>query len=214
MCQANVVLSSTIFTILRRKMPAAESQKEHYRRLLDAMADAVAHKGYADTTIADLAAGARVSRRTFYEHFSSKDECLIALYEAASRQALSVLRDAIDPEHDPLTQAERALGAYLSCMASNPVLLKTLFIAILSLGDPGLQARRRVNQHLAELILELINRPGQTKRKPLPAALAMSIVGGINELVLEMIEQDRIGELTSLTDTTALFVRAVVDGNR
>ena len=196
-------------------MPAPiDSQNEHRRRLLDAMADAVAHKGYADTTIADLAARARVSRRTFYEHFSSKEECLIALYEAASRQALAVLRDAIDPEHDPLTQAERALGAYLATMASNPVLLKTLFIAILGLGDAGLQARRRVNRHLADLILELINRPGEKKRKPLPPALAMSIVGGINELVLEMIEQDRIGELTSLTDTTALFVRAVVDGTR
>jgi len=195
-------------------MPAPDNQNEHRRRLLDAMAEAVAHKGYADTTIADLASGARVSRRTFYEHFGSKEECLIALYEAASRQALSVLRDAIDPAHDPLTQAERALRAYLSTMASNPLLLKTLFIAILGLGSAGLQARRRVNQHLADLILEVINRPGEKKRKPLPPALAMSIVGGINELVLEMIERDRMTELDQLTDTAAQFVRAVVDGVR
>jgi AcrR family transcriptional regulator len=195
-------------------MPSPDNQNEHRRRLLDAMAEAVAHKGYADTTIADLASGARVSRRTFYEHFGSKEECLIALYEAASRQALSVLRDAIDPAHDPLTQAERALHAYLSTMASNPLLLKTLFIAILGLGSTGLQARRRVNQHLADLILEVINRPGEKKRKPLPPALAMSIVGGINELVLEMIERDRMTELDQLTDTAAQFVRAVVDGVR
>ena len=195
-------------------MPAPDNQNEHRRRLLDAMAEAVAHKGYGDTTIADLASGARVSRRTFYEHFGSKEECLIALYEAASRQALSVLRDAIDPAHDPLTQAERALHAYLSTMASNPLLLKTLFIAILGLGSTGLQARRRVNQHLADLILEVINRPGEKKRKPLPPALAMSIVGGINELVLEMIERDRMTELDQLTDTAAQFVRAVVDGVR
>lgn len=198
-------------------LPASTDPKslsEHRRRLLDAMADAVAHKGYADTTIADLASRARVSRRTFYEHFATKEECLIALYEAASRQALSVLRDAIDPKRDPLTQAEQALHAYLATMSSNPALLKTLFIAILGLGAPGLQARRRVNQHLADLILELINLPGEKKRKPLSPALAMSIVGGINELVLEMIEQDRIDELTTLTKTTALFVRAVVDGMR
>ena len=195
-------------------MPSPDNQNEHRRRLLDAMAEAVAHKGYAATTIADLASGARVSRRTFYEHFGSKEECLIALYEAASRQALSVLRDAIDPAHDPLTQAERALHAYLSTMASNPLLLKTLFIAILGLGSAGLQARRRVNQHLADLILEVINRPGEKKRKPLPPALAMSIVGGINELVLEMIERDRMTELDQLTDTAAQFVRAVVDGVR
>ena len=194
-------------------MPAPDSQNDHRRRLLDAMAEAVAHKGYADTTIADLAGGARVSRRTFYEHFSSKEECLIALYEAASGQALSVLRKAIDPEHDPLMQAEQALRAYFACLASNPLLLKTLFIAILGLGSVGLAARRRVNQHLAELILELVNQPSAT-HSPLPQALAVTIVGGINELVLEMIERDRIGELEALSDTAAQFVRAVVNGAR
>ena len=37
---------------------------DHRRRLLDAMSHVVARKGYADTTIADLAAEARVSRPT------------------------------------------------------------------------------------------------------------------------------------------------------
>ena len=61
------------------------------------MAHCVSAKGYAATTIADIAAEAGVSKRTFYEHFDSKAECLIALYEAASRQALQVLKGAIDP---------------------------------------------------------------------------------------------------------------------
>ncbi len=194
-------------------MTAPDNQNEHRRRLLDAMAEAVAHKGYADTTIADLAGGARVSRRTFYEHFSSKEECLIALYEAASGQALSVLRKAIAPGHDPLMQAEQALRAYFACLASNPLLLKTLFVAILGLGAVGLAARRRVNQHLAQLILEVVNQPSAS-HSPLPQALAVTIVGGINELVLEMIECDRIDQLATLSDTAAQFVRAVVNGAR
>jgi AcrR family transcriptional regulator len=61
------------------------------------MAHAVAAKGYAETTIADIVREAGVSRRTFYEHFSTKAECLVALYDAASRNALKVLREAIDP---------------------------------------------------------------------------------------------------------------------
>jgi len=194
---------------------SAAPDTSHRRRLLDAMGEAVALKGYADTTIADLAALARVSRRTFYEHFTTKEDCLIALYEAASKQSLGVLRDALDPRHDPLTQAEQALNAYLATMASNPALLKTLFVAILGLGPVGLQARRRVNQQLADFIVEVVNRPHEGREHPpLPSALAMSIVGGINELVLQMVEQDRIGELTELTTTTAQFVRAVVYGAR
>jgi AcrR family transcriptional regulator len=200
----------------RMSLPAStapDSQSEHRRRLLDAMAEAVAHKGYAETTIADLASLAKVSRRTFYQHFASKEECLIALYEAASRQALSVLREAIAADHDPLTQAEQALRAYFSTLASNPLLMKTLFIDILGLGTAGLQARRRANQHLADFILEVVNRP-PLAHAPLPGPLAVSIVGGINELVLEMIEGDRVADLPELTDTAAQFVRAVVRGER
>jgi AcrR family transcriptional regulator len=186
----------------------------HRRRLLDAMSHVVARKGYADTTIADLAAEARVSRRTFYEHFDSKAECLIALYEVASEQALRVLRDAIDPTRDWHTQVEQAMRAYLSTLACNPVLLRTLFIAILGLGPEGLAARRRVNGQLADFILEVVNGPAATppRARPLPAACATGIVGAINELVLCAIEEDRVDSLPDLTETAARLARAVIDG--
>ena len=187
---------------------------EHKRRLLDAMSHVVARKGYADTTIADLAAEARVSRRTFYEHFSTKDECLIALYELASEQALTVLKSHVDTRRDWHTQVEQALGAYLSTLACNPTLLRTLFIAILGLGAEGLAARRRANQRLADFILEVVNGPASKppRAKPLPVAYAMGIVGAINELVLQAIEQDRVKQLAELTETASQLARAVIDG--
>src|SRR5689334_13335086 len=101
---------------------ALSTTQEHRGRLLRGMAQAVAAKGYADTTIADIVREASVSRRTFYEHFRDKSHCLIALYEAASRNALRVLRESIDPSHGWEQQAERAIRAYLECLASNPVL--------------------------------------------------------------------------------------------
>src|SRR6187455_2663699 len=53
----------------------AHNQRE---RLIAGLAEAVAENGYAGTTIAHIPRQAAVSRRTFYEHFSSKDECFIA----------------------------------------------------------------------------------------------------------------------------------------
>ena len=70
------------------QMVLSSTEVGHYSRLLEGMAHAVAAKGYAETTIADIVAEASVSRRTFYEHFTTKAECLIALYEAASHNAL------------------------------------------------------------------------------------------------------------------------------
>lgn len=178
----------------------------HRSRLLEGMARAVAAKGYAEATIADIVREASVSRRTFYEHFAGKAECLVALYEAASHNALKVLRDAIAAEHGWEQQLERALGAYLGCMAANPVLMRTLFIEILGLGPAGMAARRRVNQEIADYMLAVVNRGAARQLTP---ALAMAVVGGIHELVLQAIEDGKVTELPELTATAAQLVKAV-----
>lgn len=183
--------------------PAADTA-DHRRRLLDAMAHAVAAKGYAAVTIADLAAAARVSKRSFYEHFADKADCFIALYEAASTQSLQVLREAIDPAQDWHRQVERALTAYLGTLACNPPLLRTLFVDIVALGPPGLAARRRTSQRFADFIVEVTGRT-------LPATLAVALVGGIHEWVLQAIEQDRVQQLPELVAPAARLVRAVAD---
>ena len=196
-------------------MPEARTDAaDHRRRLLDAMSHTVARKGYADTTIADLAAEARVSRRTFYEHFDDKAQCLIALYEAASAQALQVLRAAIDPKHDWHDQVEAALAAYLATLACNPKLLRTLFIEILGLGPAGLAARRRANAQIAQFIVDIVDSPSAKppRSQPLGQQLALGIVGAINELVLQAIEEDRVESLAGLTATAARLARSVIDG--
>jgi AcrR family transcriptional regulator len=173
---------------------------EHRSRLLQGMAEAVARKGYADTTIADIVRAASVSRRTFYEHFATKADCLVALYGAASHNALKVLRDAIDPRHGWEQQVERGLSAYLGCMASNPVLVRTLFIEILGLGPPGLAARRRVNQEIADYMRAVV---------PVAPEMALAVVGGIHELVLQAVEDGRVDELPQLVATATALVKAV-----
>jgi AcrR family transcriptional regulator len=177
--------------------------QDHRSRLLEGMARAVSARGYADTTIADIVREAGVSRRTFYEHFAGKPHCLVALYEAASRNALKVLRDAIDPSHGWEEQLDRAIGAYLACMAANPVLLRTLFVEILHLGPEGLAARRAVNQEIADYMLRVVHSERVTPE------LAMAVVGGIHELVLQAIEDGKIDELPQLTRTAAALVKAV-----
>lgn len=184
---------------------------EHRQRLLEAMSHAVAGKGYADTTIGDIAALARVSRRTFYEHFDGKAQCLIALYEAASHQAIKVLKQSLDREQDWHEQVEQTLRAYFETLASNPVLLRTLFIEILGLGPEGLAARRRVNQALADFIVEVVyaSQPRRARTNKLVGEMAMGIVGGINELVLQAVEEGRADQLAELTTPAGRLVRAV-----
>ena len=180
---------------------------DHRTRLLQGLAQSVATMGYADTTIADIVREAGVSRRTFYEQFDDKPSALIALYESAS---LRVLRESIDPARDWQTQVDQALSAYLGSLAQNPVLLRTLFVEILGLGATGLAARRRVHDQMADFMLDVINAGREPARLERPMALA--VVGGIHELVLQAIEQDRAQALPDLSAAAGRLLLAVVQG--
>jgi len=183
---------------------------QHRSRLLEGMARAVTARGYTDTTIADIVREASVSRRTFYEHFNTKTDCLIALYEAASHNALDLLRQAIDPRLDWEQQVEHAMRAYLGAMAASPQLVRTFFIEILALGPDGLAARRRVNREIADFMLAIVNgSPPAGRARPLSAAMAMAVVGGVNELVLGYIEQDRVADLQELVGPASELLKAV-----
>lgn len=183
-------------------------QSAHRGRLFEGMARAVALVGWADCTIADIVREAGVSKRTFYEHFQTKNECLVALYESASRNALRHLESALDPHRHWQDQVEGAMTAYLGVLAENPIMLRALFIDILSLGAQGLAARRRVNQAIAAFLLGVVN--PQRDDAVMSPSMAMAVVGGINELVLQLIEQDRIHEIHTITQTTSVLIRGVM----
>lgn len=194
-------------------MPPTDTtpRHEHYDRLLEGMARAVASRSYAETTIADIVREAAVSRRSFYEHFATKADCLIALYRTASAQALAVLAEAVDLRQPWHTQVENAVTAYLDFLAQDPALLKTLFVEILGLGLPGLAARRDVNLQLASFIEMSTHDSGQP---PLSPELAMTVVGGINELILQAIEQDRSADLRPLVAPATRLIRVVAEQAR
>lgn len=197
-------------------MTSPEPATAHRSRLIEGMAHSVAAKSYADTTVADIVREAGVSKRTFYECFATKQDCLIALYVAASHGALKVLKEAIDPSRDWKIQVEHAMRAYLTCLASNPALLRTLFIEILSLGPEGLQVRRRMNQEIADFVVQVVNagHPHTAQDAAQTATLAMAVVGGINELVLQAIENNRTADLAELAQPSSALVRAVLAAPR
>ncbi len=56
-----------------------ESQRE---RLLAAMAQEVAQRGYRAATITEVVRLASVSTRDFYEHFQGKEHCFLAAFDA------------------------------------------------------------------------------------------------------------------------------------
>jgi AcrR family transcriptional regulator len=185
---------------------------DHHQRVLDGLAEVLEHKAYAAATIADIVAAARVSKRTFYEHFDTKQACLLALCEHLSTDVLTLIAAGYDPDADWVVQLQQVTRAYLGHLQTRPALLRALYLELLAIGPAGLAVRRRIGQRF-ELFLMMqveLSRLREPDKRPLSAALAAAVVGGINELILQAIEEGRSNDLVALSDTVTEFVQAVL----
>ena len=83
-------------------------------RLEQAAAELFADRGYDQTTVADIAARAGLTERTFFRHFADKREVLFAGADALREQLVSTVAEA--PR--PLAPLDAAIAATVVC--SNP----------------------------------------------------------------------------------------------
>ncbi len=189
-----------------------EPAEAHRLRLVGAMAALLAEKGYSTVTIADIARQARVSKRTFYEHFPDKDACFIACYETLSDMVLTAIVEAMSGEQPWAKRLRASTRAYLSTLESQPALTRTLMMDIYAAGPQALKVRRKVQKRFADNLRRIVDqgRKENPKLPRLPPAMATAIIGGINELVLVAVEEGRAHRLTELSGTAEALLQAVL----
>jgi AcrR family transcriptional regulator len=174
------------------------------------MADAVAEKGYGPATIADVARHARISKRTFYDHFADKEAAFLASYEAVAGRLLDVVAQAAHVAGPPRERVEAVARAYLSALAEEPAITRTFLIEIQGAGPEALARRREVHQRFAELMRRLVEEDPDAGGATLSAPMATAVVGGINELVLTAVVEGRTRELAELAPDVARLVLAAL----
>jgi AcrR family transcriptional regulator len=160
----------------------AESQRE---RLLVAMADATAAKGYANVAVADVIERAGVSRRSFYEHFANKEECFLAAYDAGVSGLLAAIAEAEAGAGQGLLAGARAgTEAYLQILADNPAFARTFLIEVLGAGPEALARRDAVHERFAQRLVEGYRAIAGDLPEP-PDYIFRAAVGAIHELVVD-----------------------------
>src|SRR4051812_48739693 len=185
----------------------------HRARLTGGLAAAIADKGYAAATIADVVAHARVSKRTFYEHFADKEACFLALYSEMSDELLGVIADAVartDGGWDE--RLATAARAYFERVAAQPELIRTGLIEIQAAGPAARALRREVQRRYADMLRSLSEAAAADDPTitPLSPVLATALVGGIDELMLEAVEQGKEQRMGELADAAIELIRAVL----
>lgn len=181
-------------------------------RLLLAMAEALAEQGFAQTSVADVVRRARVSKRTFYEHFSSRDECYLATYTALSEALLDLIKQAAQTNAPPEQRLAAATYVYLEALQSMPAVTRTFFTELQMAGAIALKAQRRVHDRFADVLFELIEqgRNEHPGARPLSRMMAVAIVGAANELLMKRIDEGRPDQLRDLGDHVVELIRAIM----
>jgi AcrR family transcriptional regulator len=168
----------------------AENQRE---RLLNGVVEAVAERGYEATTIGVVVEAAKISRRTFYEHFEGKEDCFLAAYEmidAHVRDSMLTAPGAGEPWPD---RVRARLAALLDVLARDTAVARCYLVEPLAAGGEVAGRYRDAMQLLAEAL-----RP-----EPEPSALDVEVrdqalIGGVATLLVRRLNAgtaDRLPEL-------------------
>lgn len=179
-------------------------------RLLDGMASSITERGYRDTTVADIVRHARTSKRTFYEQFASKEECLIELLRRNNEDLIAHIRATVDPEADWRDQIRQAAGAYVDHIESRPAITLSWIREAPALGAAALPLHRLAMDHLTDMLVDLSDSPGfrRANLEPISRPMALILLGGLRELTALFVEDGRDvrGILEpAITAATALF---------
>jgi AcrR family transcriptional regulator len=185
----------------------------HRARLTDGLAGAIAEKGYAAATIADVVAHARVSKRTFYEHFADKEACFLALYSQTTDELLALIGAEVARADGGWAQRlATAARAYFDRLAAEPALIRTGLIEIRAAGPTARTLRRDVQRRYADMLRALSDEAAAEDPSvtPLSPVLATAVVGGIDELMLEAVEAGQEHRMGELADAAIELIRAVL----
>ena len=179
-------------------------------RLLDAIANVVAEKGYAGTRVADITDYAGVSRKTFYELFDDKEDCFLAAFDAITALLMARMARGLENVADGgwELRVRALLGEFLRFLAAEPAFARMCIVEVLGSGPAGL-ARRDAAIAAFVPIVDQLPRSQPGAEQWLSPVTPVFVTGGILEVVYATIRRDETESLPDLEDDlTKLAFRA------
>jgi AcrR family transcriptional regulator len=156
-----------------RPLPLAQRKRQLVRQEIARAAWLLfAERGYEDTTVAEIARAAGISRRSFFRYFSSKEDVAVGTSDALAEDVLAAFarRPASEP---PLVAIERALRPAIETRladAAESRAIMSLLRESRTLRRALLERHARLEERLARLIA--LRTGADRRRDPTPALLA------------------------------------------
>jgi len=145
------------------------------------MTRSAAERGYANTTVDQVASYAGVSRETFFRYFSGTDQCLVAAYDSFFERLMSHIEAACAPGDPWPIQVKTGIGASLTFFAEVASTGRVFAVEAMSAGPAAIERRFASVDRVAELLRR--GREYNPAAADLPAATERTLVAGIALLI-------------------------------
>lgn len=158
----------------RHRLTREEVVTDQRRRIVAALGEVMAVKGYAGTTVADIIEHAKVSKQTFYEQYDSKQACFLDAF-ARIHDLLSESSSAVPGSATALEVFDAVLREYLDTIARNAPMARLYLIEVYAAGPEALRVRMALQQNTVDALAALAgaeSREGKFACRALIAAIS------------------------------------------
>ena len=180
----------------RHDLPRDVVVRSQRTRILQAIADATAERGYTGTTVAQICDRASVSSATFYELFHDKEDCFLAAVRETIAEATTVVSEAYTRKKGEIDLLSDAILALLELFAARPSSARLIFLECRS------STPRALDLYLsgARVVISLIGRGwgSQTSAGVSPAAAGQVVLGGAESIIRNEIAEGRSEQLPAV----------------
>lgn len=162
------------------------------------MAEVMAEKGYAATSVGDVLQRSGVSRQSFYQVFDSKIDCFMAAFDQASEVLVSRVLEMIGADEDripapgsgqgggegddPLERFEAGFGVYLEALALELPYTRLFLIEVYAAGPEAIRRRGELQEVFVAGIAELMGVKSESGRftcRLVVAAISALVTGAV-----------------------------------
>lgn len=179
-------------------IPRAVVHEVQRGRLLDALAEVIAEQGYLDTTVHKILKRAGISRRTFYEIFTDKEDCFLAAYQEAADHVLSLAQGSCRLGGTPEVRIENGLRAMFEFVEREPQVARMLVVEVLAAGEKARARRAKTMEQLTGLAADALEERCESRHEALLRARVLT--GGVHEMVYDSLARGEVAEIADLAE--------------
>ena len=196
-----------------RKLPPDLVRAIQRERLIVAMLNAAAELGYLETNVQDVIDRAGVSRPTFYEHFSNKEDCFLAAFDTSAVRLRKKVESAARKGGDIWRDRVRySLEALLRFASREPDTARTMVVEARAASAAAVRRRVELMDEFANCLESQVREllPGGSTSTPLTAS---GIVGGVESLLYSRLCKQEYDQLEALLPSLMYFVVLPYEGH-